>query len=152
MAQYATPDADIVDGAWLDEGAAAVNLYDGMVPGTPGSIGAGDDATYATSESNPSASAMAVGLSNVTDPALSTGHIMRWRRQKDIAAGAQIDLTVQVRQGYTSEGAQGTLINSFSDTDIPGAWATTSDTLTGGEADAITDYTDLQLRLVANQV
>ncbi len=152
MAQYATPDADITDGTWLDEGASAVNLYDGLVPGTPGSIGAGDDSTYIESASAPSSAACAFGLSNVEDPAVSTGHIMRWRRGKNSAGGAQIDLTVELRQGYTNEGAQGTLINSFSDTAIPDSFTTTTDTLTGGEADSITDYSDLQLRVVANQV
>lgn len=152
MAQYATPDADITDGTWLDEGAAAVNLYDGITPGTPGSIGAGDDSTYIESASAPSSAACAFGLSTIEDPAVSTGHIMRWRRGKNTSGGAQIDLTVELRQGYTSEGAQGTLINSFSDTNIPDAFATTTDTLSGAEADAITNYADLQVRFVANQV
>ena len=152
MAQYGTPNADLVDGTWLDEAASAVNLYDGLVPGTPGSIGAGDDSTYIESVAAPSSAACAFPLSNLEDPAVSTGHIMRWRRGKDAAGGSQIDLTVQVRQGYTGEGAQGTLINSFSDTAIPDAFTTTTDTLSGAEADAITDYTDLQVRFVANQV
>jgi len=151
MAQYATPNADITDGSWLDEAASAVNLYDGIVPGTPGSIGAGDDATYIESPSAPSSAACAFHLSDPEDPAVSTGHIMRWRRGKDSAGGSQIDLTVELRQGYVSEGAQGTLINTYSDTAIPDSQTTTSDTLSGAEADAITDYSDLQIRFVANQ-
>ena len=152
MAQYATPSADIVDGAWLDEGAGAVDLYDGIVPGTPGSIGAGDDSTYIESEANPSSSACAFELSTIEDPASSTGHILRWRRQKDAAGGGQIDLTVQIRQGYTGEGALGTQITSQSDTDLSETVATaTPYTLSGGEADTITDYSDLQVRFVANQ-
>lgn len=152
MAQYATPDADITDGAWVDQGASNVDLFSDISPGTPGSIGSGDDTTYATSESAPSSSAAAFGLTTIEDPAVSTGHIMRWRRQKSASGGSQIDLTVELRQGYVSEGTPGTLINSFSDTDLPAAFATTTDTLTGGEADAITDYSDLQVRFVANQV
>lgn len=152
MAQFATPDADITDGTWLDEGASNINLYDGLTPDTPGSIGAGDDTDYIESVSAPSAEACAFSLSNIEDPAVSTGHVMRWRRGKNSAGGSQIDLTVELRQGYVSEGTPGTLINTFSDTNIPDAFTTTSDTLTGGEADAITDYTDLQVRFVANQV
>lgn len=152
MAQFATPDADIVDGTWLDEGGSAVNIFDGLTPDTPGSIGAGDDTDYVESVLAPVNEAMAVGLSNIEDPQSSSGHIMRWRRGKNAAGGAQIDLTVQLRQGYVSEASQGTLINSFADTAIPDAFTTTSDTLSAGEADAITDYNDLQLRLVANQV
>lgn len=151
MAQFATPDADIHDGNWLDDGGAAT-LFGHIVPGTPGSIGAGDDATYVESDSAPSSSPVAFSLSDVEDPQSSSSHIMRWRRGKDASGGAQIDLTVELRQGYTGEGAQGTLIASVSDTDIPDAFTTTSNTLSAGEADSITDYTDLQLRLVANQV
>jgi hypothetical protein len=151
MAQYAVPDADIVDGTWLDEGAAAVNLYDGLVPGTPGSIGAGDDATYIESVLGPSNAACAFRLSDVEDPVSSAGHIMRWRRGKNAAGGAQIDLTVSLHETYVNEGDQGTTINSFSDTDIPDSFTNTEDTLSGGEADAITDYTDLQVRFSANQ-
>lgn len=152
MAQYATPDADITDGAWLDEVGSAVNLYDGLTPDTPGAIGAGDDTDYIESDLAPSASACAFGLSNVEDPVSSTGHIMRWRRGKNAAGGSNINLTVELRQGYTGEGAQGTLINTFADNTIPDAFTTTSDTLSGAEADAITDYTDLQVRFVATQV
>ena len=152
MPQYAIPQGDITDGSWLDQGGSAVDLFSDIAPGTPGSIGAGDDATYAESDLAPASSACAFDLSTVEDPVSSSGHIMRWRRGKNAAGGAQIDLTVQLRQGYTGEGAQGTLINSFSDTNIPDAFATTTDTLSGGEADTITDYADLQLRLVANQV
>lgn len=151
MAQYAIPDADLVDGTWLDEGAAAVDMWDGIAPGTPGSIGAGDDSTFIESIANPSAEACAFGLSTIEDPASSTGHIMRWRRAKDAAAGGQIDLTVEVRQGYTNEGSQGTLINGFADNDLSETIATTSDTFTGGEADAITDYADLQSRFEVTQ-
>lgn len=150
MAQFSTPSADIFDGTWLDDTAAAT-LFAHIVPGTPGSIGSGDDATFIESVLNPSSTPVALELSDITDPVSSTGHIMRWRRQKDAAAGGQMDLTMELRQGYTGEGGQGTLINTFADSDIPSAWATASDTLTGGEADAITDYTDLQLRMIANQ-
>lgn len=152
MAQYAVPDADITDGNWLNQAASNVNMYLSIVPGTPGSIGAGDDATYVESESAPASSPVAFNLSNVEDPVTSSGHIVRWRRSKNAAGGSQIDLTVELRQGYVSEGSQGTLINTFADTNLPNAFATTTDTLSGAEADAITDYTDLQLRMVANQV
>lgn len=152
MPQFATPDADLHDGNWLDEGGGAVDIFDGVAPDTPGSIGSGDDTDYAESDLAPASSPVAFGLSNVEDPQSSSSHIMRWRRGKDAAGGAQIDLTVELRQGYTGEATLGTLINSFSDTNIPDSFTTQSDTLTAGEADSITDYTDLQLRMVANQV
>jgi len=151
MAQYSVPDADLVDGNWVDQGSSNADLYADIAPGTPGSIGAGDDATYAVSPSAPSDEACGFGLSNIEDPVSSSGHIMRWRRQKNAAGGATINLTMQLREGYVDEGTQGTLINAYADNDIPDAYATQTDTLTGGEADSITDYTDLQLRMSADQ-
>ncbi len=152
MAQYAVADADIVDGAWLDEAASATDLFNGIIPGTPGSIGSGDDSIYIVSESNPSASACGFNLSNIEDPVSQTGHIMRWRRYKSASGGGQIDLTVNLRMGYISEGTPGTSITSQSDTDLSETVATaTPYTLSSGEADSITDYTDLQIRFVADQ-
>jgi hypothetical protein len=151
MAQYAVPDADIVDGSWLNQAGSGVNIFSSIAPDMPGSIGAGDDTDYAESPLAPVNEACAFGLSNVEDPVSSSGHVMRWRRGKNSAGGATIDLTVQLRQGYINEGTPGSLINSFSDTTIPDAFTTTTDTLSGAEADAITDYADLQVRFVANQ-
>lgn len=148
MPQFARPDADITDGTWLNASASAVDMFASIDE----DVSSPNDADYIESVSAPSSAACAFGLSNVTDPLSSTGHIMRWRRGKNVAGGAQINLTVELRQGYTGEGAQGTLINSFSDTNIPDAFTTTTDTLSGAEADSITDYTDLQVRFVATQV
>jgi hypothetical protein len=149
MAQYAVPSADQTDGTWLDEGSGNTDLYDGIVPGTPGSIGAGDDATYIQSVANPSTAACEFDLSTIEDPVSSSGHIMRWRRYKNAAGGGTIGLTLELREGST--GGNGTLINSFVDSNLSETVATTTDTLTGGEADTITDYSDLQIRFIANQ-
>ena len=117
----------------------------------PGTIDSSDDATFIESVANPSNAASAFGLSTIEDPASSTGHIMRWRRLKDAAGGGTIGLVVAVHETYLSEATVGTLINSFTDANLSETVATTTDTLTGGEADTITDYADLQVRFVANQ-
>lgn len=148
MPQFARPDSDITDGSWLNQAASNVNMFQSIDE----DVSSPNDSDWVESPSAPSSAAVAFGLSNITDPTSSSGHIMRMRRGKDIAGGAQINLTWELRQGYTGEGAQGTLINSFSDTNIPDSATTTTDTLSGAEADSITDYTDLQLRVVANQV
>ncbi len=150
MAQYARPTSDITDGNWLDELGAAT-LFAHIIAQVDGSLSSSDDATYIESGSAPSADAFACHLGDPEDPAVSTGHVMRWRRGKDSAGGSQIDLTVQLRMAYVSEGTQGTQITSQADTNIPDAFTNNSYTLSGAEADNITDYTDLQLRLSANQ-
>jgi hypothetical protein len=58
---------------------------------------------------------------------------------------------VQLRQGYVSEGMPGTQIHQEVHNDIAETWADGSFTLSGGEADTITDYTSLYLRFVYNQ-
>lgn len=90
-------------------------------------------------------------LSDLEDPVASSGHIIRYRYRKNTTGGAQVDLTVQLRQGYVSEGTPGTLIEEWVHTNID-AITTAEQTLGGTEADTITDYTALFLRFVANQV
>ncbi|KKM94540.1 hypothetical protein LCGC14_1197360 [marine sediment metagenome] len=66
--------------------------------------------------------------------------------------GAQIDAVFELRQGYVSEGTPGTLIVSRSFPNISDVFAQDDYTLAGAEADAITDYTDLFLRVQFTQV
>lgn len=147
MAQFGRPVSDANDGNWLNEAASNINMFQSI------DETAASDTDYVESELNPSASPVAFGLTTtLEDPVSSSGHIIRWRRQKDAAGGGQIDLTVQLRQGYVSEGTPGTQITSQSDTNIPTTWTSTSYTLGAGEADSITDYTSLFIRMVANQV
>jgi hypothetical protein len=91
-------------------------------------------------------------LTTIEDPVSSTGHVVRYRYRKSAAAGAAIDLIVQLRQGYTGEGAMGTLIASATHADISDTATSSNFTLSGAEADSITNYADLALRFVFNQV
>ena len=79
----------------------------------------------------------------------STGHTVSWRHRNP--ESGTLDLTVELRQGYASEGSQGTLIASWTESSIPGTFTTVTQTLTGGEADAITNYATLALRFVADE-
>lgn len=145
MAQFARPDADIVDGAWTKSTGGNTDMYQ-MIDEV-----AADDADYIQSELAPANSACGVNLSNVEDPQSSSGHIIRYRYKKDAAGGATIGVTVQLRQGYVSEVAQGVLIHSEVHANVGEVWTAGTFTLSGPEADGITDYTDLQLRFVSNQ-
>lgn len=150
MAQYAVPDVDVVDGNWTDQ-AAGTDLHTQIVPGTPGSIGAGDDATYVQSEANPSSNAMAVTLSTIEDPVSSSGHVSRWRHYKSAAGGGTIGVVYTVNENYVNEGTPGDVRWTHTEADISESVATDTDTWSAGEADSITDYADLTLRIVANQ-
>lgn len=124
---------------WLDDGGGAVNLWTRIDEVTA------SDVDFVKSPTPPGSNEYEFGLTNVTDPVSSTGHIMRWRRRKQPVGAAQQNLTVRLMQGVTQ-------ITSVADNNLPEAFTDTSYTLSGAEADAITDYPDLRVELVAAQV
>jgi hypothetical protein len=145
MAQFARPSADTSIGGYTDQAGGTTNIY-GTIDETVAS-----DADYIKSALAPSNAPYVTKLSNIEDPVSSTGHVVRYRYAKNAAGGAAINLTVQLRQGYTNEGSPGTLIKEWVHNDISETAATQAQTLSGAEADSITDYTALYLRFVANQ-
>ena len=133
MPQYARPDADVALNGWSNP---SFSVIDEAIA---------DDGDFTQSPLAPSNALLEVGLSNVEDPQSSSGHVVRYRYQKDAAGGAQIDLTVRLMQGAVQ-------IAIWSHTNIGNGFTTAAQTLSGAEADAITDYNDLRLRFTANQV
>jgi hypothetical protein len=133
MAQFARPDSDVALNGWSDPSWSVIDES------------AVDDGDFTQSALAPSNATLQVGLSDVEDPQSSSGHIVRYRYQKDAAGGAQINLTVALMQGGTS-------IASWSHTDIANGWVTQAQTLSGAQADSITNYANLRLHFTANQV
>ena len=147
MAQFARPFADSTRGLWTDLNLAIVGLFSQI------NESSANDATYIQSALTPVASPMVVQLGYLDDPLASTGHIVRYRFRKDVDLGDQIDLTVELRQGYINEGTPGILIHSQANVAIGGtAWIAGTFTLSSTEADSITNYRDLFIRFVANKV
>jgi len=147
MSQFGRPSTDTLVDNWLEDGVGDNGtLWDDIDEVTA------DDTDYIRTVLFPTNDVYVTKLTALEDPVSSTGHIVRYRYRKDVDLGAQIDLTVQLRQGYTNEGSQGTLIHSEVSTNVSGtAWTAGQFTLTGAEADSITDYANLYIRLVANQ-
>lgn len=139
MAQFARPSADTVRTAWTDQAGGTTNIY------TTIDESVASDADYIKTAAPPGTNEFETLLTTVEDPLSSTGHIMRWRRRKSASGGAQINLTVRLLVSTTQ-------ITSQSDSDIPAAFTDTSYTLSGAEADSITDYANLRLEFVAAQV
>lgn len=146
MAQFGRPSTDTTREAWEEDDGTTTAIFDQI------DESAADDGDYIRSALVPTSDVYVTKLTSVTDPLQSTGHIVRYRYGKDASGGAQIDITVQLRQGYTNEGAQGTLIATQTHTNVAVFPVAGSFTLSGAEADAITNYADLFLRIVANQV
>ena len=140
MAQFARPSADTVRTAWTDELGGITDIYTGIDEVVA------EDVEYIKTPAPPGANEFETLLTTVTDPVLSSNHIMRWRRRKQPAAGsADINLTVRLMQAAVEK-------VSRADNTLPGTFTDTSYTLTAGEADSITDYADLRLEFVAVQV
>jgi hypothetical protein len=141
MAQTLTPTSDLYVGTWTTNTGGTTNLYAVLADVS--------DSTYTQSVQSPAGAPLVVALSDAVDPISSTGHTFTWRRRNPETG--VLNMLVELRQGYISEGSQGTLIASWADNDIPDTFADASQTLSGAEADAITDYTALSLRFVATE-
>ena len=133
MAQFSRPTSDVALDGWTNPSWSAIDEV------------TADDADKTSSPSAPTNDELIVGCGSVTDPAVSTGHVVRYRFGKSAAGGAQINLTVGL---YVTN----TLIAEWSHTNISDTKTTVSQTLTTAQTDAITDYTALRLRFKGNQV
>lgn len=134
MAQFARPDADgAFSGSWKDQADGTASLYATLDESSA------NDADYVYISSPSAGSFYEVGLSDVTDPSSSAGHVVRYRHHKNSSGGRQIDVTVELREGAAVRA-------SWSHTAISDVVSTVSQTLTGTQADSITNYSNLSLR------
>ena len=146
MAQFARPDADTTLGNFEDDGGGTTDIFSTIDEVTP------DDGDYIRSPVSPSAEVYVCRLSDVVDPVSSTGHVARFRYSADQEGQETIEITRELRQGYVNEGDQGTLIESKTVQTNTQSWVTDAETLSGAEADAIINYTDLFFRFVMTVV
>lgn len=132
MSQFGRPISTASAGAWSAVGAAT--LHEATDETSP------NDATdYASATTN--TAAFKVKLTSLTDPLASTGHIFRWEAWIDWTSPPTIQhsLSVDLMQG-------GGVVSTATFILTKATWTGGSRTLTGTEADSITDYTDLYLR------
>lgn len=132
MSQYGRPDSDISVGSWSVQGTTGyyeaideVSAYD-------------EDYIYTSTSSN----TCEVGLSNITDPQSSSGHIMRIRATYTGTLRSSGSLQMQLVQGST-------VIAGFTPTLVRNTAVTFNYTLSSGEADNITDYSNLRFRMIS---
>ena len=146
MPQTLRPSTDLLDGSWIGSDGDAIDNF---------LLVSSDDATdsdFCECALTPDSDIAAWELASGEDPLVNTGHIMRIRLQKNDVGGALVEFIGELRQGYLSEAAQGTLIaTAVNDTDVDNIFTTVVYTLTAGEADAITNYADLDVRVRSNQ-
>ncbi len=134
MAQFARPDADTAANSWV-----VAPLWSKVDEGSDG----GDTISSDAVGNNTNTSNGDLRLSDVTDPEVATGHIIRARW----ASSAANDMTphCELWEGVPDTGTlRAALVGAelLDTTEL-----THTLTLSAGEADSITDYTDLYIRL-----
>lgn len=142
--QTLLPASDSVDGAWTDQ-AGGTSLAAAIDEATA------SDTDYIRSQLGPSSSSCRVKLAPGGDPQSSTDHNIKWRIAKDTAGGGTIGMTVKLYQGGGNSIGGGTLIASFTRSNVSETFTDFTEALSAGEADSITNYADLYLEFFANQ-
>ncbi len=125
--QLLVPISDVSAGAWTP--SAGSDLYAMLDEGTY------SDADYIVSTTS---STCEMRVTVGTDPVSSTGHILRYR----LLAGTGT-ISASLKQGSTT-------IASYGPHMLTGAAQDFAQTLSGGEADSITDYSDLRVVFISN--
>lgn len=141
MPQFARPSADITNQGYVNQVGAASNLWQSINDASP------NDATFIRSPNNPEAAVYVTKLTPTDDPGVSSDHIIRIRGLKDLTNPATVVVGIQLRQDYVNESSQGTLIADREISDLTSSATTYPFELTGPEADDITDYTELYIRI-----
>lgn len=130
MPQYARPASDVTDGTWTTSTGGTV-LFDELDEPVA------DDLTYIKSQANVATDTFRIKLDAINDPVGSSGHIIRYRIAR-IGASPPYNFRIRLQQGVTT-------IAEWTHIDVGSTLTTYTQTLTGPQADAITDYTDLYI-------
>lgn len=136
MTQIARPNSDVVDGAWTAQGGPS-DLYDCLDEVTP------SDSDYIEDIANNTTCKL--GLSNLTDPVGNVLHTLTFRHWTEGSGGPE-RTEVKLIEGST-ERASTSVRTTANQT-----WEDESYTLTTGEADTITDYTNLFLEIISSNL
>lgn len=139
---YLRPTSDIYNGNWTNE-LGGTDLYNSIDETSY------SDSDYIQSELEPTSSVAVIALETGIDPVMSTGHILRYRYGKEPGNAEAINFTVQLRENYINEGNQGTLVAEWIHTDIPATYTLAEQTLNETQADSITSYSNLFVRMIA---
>ena len=136
MVQIARPSSDITANWTPTTGSTHWGCID--------EVTANDDTDAIDTGANPVSLVCEVKFGSLTDPLSSSGHVVRYRFRRGPQGGKNVSLTADLRQGATSIASWAHL-----DAAIVNSYTTFQQTLSSGQADSITDYTDLRLRLTA---
>jgi hypothetical protein len=130
VAQFGRPNGTITTGSWSANGGPST-LWECI-----------DETSFSDTDfirTTGTASACEVSLTSITDPVSNTGHTIRIRMRAAGSGGAE-NLTVALVEGTTVIATSGNLTNRSA------TFAERTFTLSGAQADSITNYSNLRLR------
>ncbi len=140
MVQIARPDSDISTGGWEPQGSTAeTTLWESL-----DEVTANDGVDYIEALDGENITCE-VGLDNsITDPGGNTGYFLRCRIQGTGSGGPE-RVSIALFEGATQRAISGTFSNRAS-------WADKFYELSTAEADAITAFTDLRLKIISSSL
>src|SRR5215217_3066631 len=134
--QTGVPISDVTDGSWLNELGSNTNLFASIDE----TVASDTDYIISSALSSGVSDTCEVGLTALNDPVSSSSHTVAYRyRAQGVGT---MNLTVRLMQGAS-------IIASWTHTSVSTTYAVATQTLSGAEANSITDYADLRLRFVA---
>ncbi|MGQ0771524.1 MAG: hypothetical protein ACT4NT_01945 [Nitrososphaerota archaeon] len=141
ITQFSRPDEDLSKGGWTDTagGDSDTILYDEV------NESARNDANFARSKTfvlGADSDIWTIGLQGVVDPESSSNHVVSYVFRKNTLGVSTVHTTIRLLQG-------GTQIGSWTDNNIGTTFTSASKTLTAGEANSITDYSNLSLEITS---
>jgi hypothetical protein len=145
MAQFLRPIIDTLNQGYINELGDAAPLYVSIDESVA------LDADFVQTSVAPTDLVYVAQLTPGEDPLSSSDHVIRYRYAKSASGGDQVDLEVSLHQDYVDENDTGTEIANWEHLNIPSDPVTQENTLSGPEADSITDYASLFLRFSFNQ-
>ncbi len=139
MAQFARPDSDVSAGGWEPQGGPST-LWEAVDEVSP------SDTDYIEALNGENITCE-LGLTTLTDPGgSSSGADYHLRvRMQGTGSGGPERLMILLFEGATQRAASGNFASRA-------AWTTQTYTLTAGEADAISNFADLRVKLTSSNL
>lgn len=134
MTQFGRPQSDVTVGSWSPFPASPTTLWDKTNEGTPN-----DDTDYIVSSTDEDECEL--GLTSVNDPGVGTGHIIRCTARVLNGGGSTERIIISLVENGSVRGSSGVMVVSR------GAYALIEYTLLEAEANAITNYANLRIRI-----
>lgn len=128
-AQFSRPSSDVSTGGWQP-----TPLYENI-----NSVSRDDD-SFIYSHNNIDPDRAEIQLSDVDNPGVNTGHVLRYTFRKDSTGGVNIDFRIRLLDGETE-------IFSETHSDIEASFILEERVLTTAEADSINNYDNLRIEV-----